>query len=305
MSTQFSTKVGLEYWQLGDRDWHTQYATTCQRLDALGAIGPLGVRATDPGASAMLPSTSLKVNVAAGSFKASSGAVVSYAGTSSYVLSASTTTYLWLTEAGTLTTGASYPTGVNIVRLAHVTTDGSHVTAIVDDRLAWESAGGPAGNAGVLFTATADAAAVANTTTATTCVGTGVGSLTVAAGALTAGKVLRVRGWGVVSSTGSPTLTLSLKIGTGVLATTAVTLAGVSGQAIAFEVLAIVRAGGAGGSAYAVASVQTGTSAVAPNAVNASFDNSASTVLDVQAQWSAASPSNTFTCKGLVAEILG
>ena len=305
MATQYSTNAGLEYWQLGDRNWHTQYATTCQRLDGLAAIGPLGVRATDPGASAMLPSTSLKVNVAAGSFKASGGSVVSYAGTSSLTLSASTTTYLWLTAAGVLATGAAYPTGIDIVRLAHVTTDGSHVTAIVDDRLAWETSGGTAGNAGVLYTATADAAAVANTTTATTCVGTGVGSLTVAAGVLSAGRVLRVRGWGVVSSTGSPTLTLSLRIGSGSLATAAVTLAGVSGQAIAFEVLAIVRAGGGSGSAYAVASVQTGTSAIAPNASNASFDNSVSTALDVKAQWSAADPANTFTCKGLVAEILG
>jgi len=305
MSTQYTTNAGLEYWQLGDRDWHVQYADTCQRLDGLGAIGPLAVRATDPGATALLPSTSLKVNVAAGSFKASGGSVVAYAGTSSLVLSASTTTYLWLTEAGVLTTGASYPTGLNIVRLAHVTTDGSHVTAIVDDRIAWDVTGGVAGNAGVFYAATADAAAVANTTTATTCVGTGVGSLTFAAGALTAGKVLRVRGWGVVSSTGSPTLTLSLKIGAGVLATAAVTLAGVSGQPIAFEVLAIVRAGGGSGSAYGVGTVATGTAAIAPNAANASFDNSVSTAVDVQAQWSAASVSNTFTCKGLVAEILG
>lgn len=145
MSTSWTTNVGLGVPAFDDRNYHTPINAGLSLLDSLGAIGPLSVRATDPGASVLLPSTTLKINVAAGSYKKADGTVASYAGASSQTLSASVTTYLWLTDGGTLTTGSSYPAATNIVRLAHVTTNGTAVTAIVDDRCPWESFGAGVG----------------------------------------------------------------------------------------------------------------------------------------------------------------
>lgn len=81
------------------------------------------------------PSTTLHVAVAAGYFVNAVGATVTYAGTASKTLSPSTTTYLWLTDAGVLTTGASFPADTNIVPLASVVTAGSTVTSITDLRI--------------------------------------------------------------------------------------------------------------------------------------------------------------------------
>lgn len=143
MATQFTTRQALPYWQLNDKSWHVQYAEACAILDGMGSIGPLAVRPTTPGTTARLPSGSLTVNVAAGSYrKISDNTLVTYAGTTGYAVAASSTKHLWLDASGTLQSGTSWPTGISYVRLATVTTDGSHVTAIVDERVVFTQVAG-------------------------------------------------------------------------------------------------------------------------------------------------------------------
>lgn len=135
MSTQYTAEMALPYWQLDDTDWHVQYQTTCEMVSA-SALGQLAVSPADPGATAPLPSTSLKVDVAAGSFRSSGGILVDYAGSTGNLLTSSSTIYLWLDDTGALTTGSAFPSsGTNFVRLAIVTTDASTVTAIEDARV--------------------------------------------------------------------------------------------------------------------------------------------------------------------------
>jgi hypothetical protein len=142
MSTQHTTKAGIPYSQLDDENWHLPLANAAALLDGLNAVGGLAVRPAAPGTAAPLPSTSLNVNVGAGVFLNASLTLVSYAGTTGYSLSNNTTTRIWLTDAGSLASGASYPAATQIVRLATVVTSGGFVTAITDDRVPFLSFGG-------------------------------------------------------------------------------------------------------------------------------------------------------------------
>jgi hypothetical protein len=75
------------------------------------------------------------------------------------------------------------------------------------------------GQTKLLFSQTADKT-VANTTTPTGLFGTGVGSLTLPAGLLAAGSVIRITMTGHYSTTGTPTFTLAVNLGGTELATT-------------------------------------------------------------------------------------
>lgn len=136
MATQRTTRLQLEYWQKGDRDWHVQYANSCLILEALEALATLSVRPAE------VPSTTLNVAVAGGTFIKSDGTLVTYAGTASQALTLSATNYLYLTDAGVLTVNTTgFPAATFHVRLATVTTGATTVTAITRERIAWSSAG--------------------------------------------------------------------------------------------------------------------------------------------------------------------
>ena len=127
MSTTYTSKVGLGIPATSDRNWDIPMAANFNLLDALAPLYSLLVKAHET------PSASLNVTVNPGPYPTKTGTVAAYAGVSSYPLSASSTTYLWLTTSGVLTTGASYPS-TYCVRLAHVVTGTSSVTTIYDDR---------------------------------------------------------------------------------------------------------------------------------------------------------------------------
>lgn len=127
----------------GTAGWGPTWNAILTALDGLAALGPLAVRAYDVSTTTGL-STSLRIGVAAGVFVDSTGAYVSYAGTggSPTTLTASVTTYVWLTDTGTLTTGSAFPGGgTKIVRLAVVVTGGTTITSITDARVPYVSAG--------------------------------------------------------------------------------------------------------------------------------------------------------------------
>lgn len=303
MSTQYTTDAALEYWQINDKNWHVQYADTCQFLDGFNAVGDLCV--TIPAAERPT-STTLTVRVAPGLFIDSTGAVVTYVGTAAQAVTASANSYIYLTDAGILTVGAGWPAGWH-VRLAVVAADGTHVIGISDARVAWGSAGGRAG--GAWFVSTADAT-VANTATETTLVGAGWGSATVPANRLYAGSAFRVRASGVLSCTGTPTLAIKLTLGGTTLVTTgAVALAGtVSNASWRFEGDITCRTAGGSGTVRAQGMFWFDNSAHAglvegmPSTTTAVVDTTAANAVAVTATWGTASASNTITCSNLAVE---
>ena len=84
------------------------------------------------------------MRVASGTYTKAAGTIGTYAGTGSFALTASTTSYLWLTDAGVLTAGASFPiSGTNHVRLAVVVAGSSSLTSITDARICFASTNTP------------------------------------------------------------------------------------------------------------------------------------------------------------------
>jgi hypothetical protein len=128
MSTTYTVNVGLGQPATGDRAWGSVCNANTSLLDVNNALGNLLVGINET------PSATTNVKVNAGSFIKGDGTVGSYAGIANFPLAASSTTYLWLSDSGVLTTGSSYPTSAH-VRLAHVSTSTGTVTTIVDDRM--------------------------------------------------------------------------------------------------------------------------------------------------------------------------
>lgn len=127
MSLSFTPKLGLPIIPKSYRNYHLLINPVWSMLEGLGALGPLSVITNE------IPvSSSLFVAIAAGTFRASNGSDVIYAG-GTVAVTASTTTKVWLDEAATIQTGSSYPSGP-ILKLASVTAATSTITSIVDDR---------------------------------------------------------------------------------------------------------------------------------------------------------------------------
>jgi hypothetical protein len=136
MSSTYTTRAALAMPGAGDTAWNTTLNADLAQLDAVQAVGALAVAATEQ------PSASLNVRVAGGTFISSTGGYVSYAGTASQAVTASTTTLLWLTDAGVLTSGTAWPSpGTKHVRLASIVAGATTITSISDARVPFVSAG--------------------------------------------------------------------------------------------------------------------------------------------------------------------
>lgn len=155
--------------------------------------------------------------------------------------------------------------------------------------------------------ATADGTAVANTTTEAII----FPNITIPANYLQDGRVLRLRAFGKLSTTVTPTMTWALRwggvAGTLLATTEAITMgSGVANVNWAIEILIQVRANGATGSLLAMGEigVHTAVGTVLSNVFGVSgydapaavtVDLTADTALSLTADWSAASASNTLT----------
>jgi hypothetical protein len=154
---------------------------------------------------------------------------------------------------------------------------------------------------------TADGTAVANTTTETII----FPNITIPANYMQDGRVLRLRAFGKLSTTGTPTMTFAIRWG-GVsdtlLATTeAITMgSGVTNANWDLEAYIQTRSNGATGSLFVMgtANVHTASTTVASNVFSVSgFDAPAAVTVDLTtdkalsltADWSAQSASNTLT----------
>jgi hypothetical protein len=136
-STLTNTKIAIPAVADAGPGYASTLISALQAIDALTPVGALAV------ASAESPSASLNVRVAAGTFANQAGtAYVTYAGTASQAIPASSTRKLWLTNAGVLTLGAAYPSTAH-VRLAQVVTGGTTVTSVTDERVVNQAIGTP------------------------------------------------------------------------------------------------------------------------------------------------------------------
>lgn len=117
----------------GTRAWNTILDANAALLDGLNPIGALAVALKES------PSASRDVKVAAGAFVKSDGTLVSYAGTSSFTCSASSTCKLYLADDGTLTQSTTSWPAANHVRLATVVTGASMITSLTDERISLHS----------------------------------------------------------------------------------------------------------------------------------------------------------------------
>jgi hypothetical protein len=149
---------------------------------------------------------------------------------------------------------------------------------------------------------------VANTTTETTLLGTGVGSLILPANFLIAGRSIRVRGFGYHSSTGNPTVTIRFKLGTTTVGT--ITGAGGNGTNDGFEFDGILtcRTTGASGTVQAQGKYQelhpAGLIEGGGNTSTTTLDTTINNQLNITFQWGTASASNTISLTNFILERL-
>lgn len=167
-----------------------------------------------------------------------------------------------------------------------------------------------------IFWATADGTAVANTTTETII----FPNTTIPANYMQDGRVLRLRAFGKLSTTVTPTITFAVRwggvAGTLLATTEAITTAsGAANTAWSMEIIIQTRSNGATGSllVMGVATVNLTASTSTAGAFGVSgfdapapvtVDLTAETALSITADWSAASASNTLTGLILLGESL-
>jgi hypothetical protein len=141
---------------------------------------------------------------------------------------------------------------------------------------------------------------VANLDSETTLIGAGLGSATlIAAYFNVAGRALKVKAWGVLSNTGTPTLNIKVKAGSTVLAATGdVTLAADQTNAQwELECDIVCRSTGAAGTVIAQGRLRVDDVfyPMVNTAVSGAIDLTAAIVVGVTAEWSAAAAGNTIS----------
>jgi hypothetical protein len=130
----YTANARLQKPATSDRNWDLPINANADALDGMTAIGGLAVTTTET------PGATLRVGVAPGNFIKSDGTVVSFPGGPAFAVPASSTVYLWLTDAGVLTTGPAFPASAHL-RLAHVVSGASSVLQVVDERIQCSVAG--------------------------------------------------------------------------------------------------------------------------------------------------------------------
>ena len=147
MANTYTPNVQLAMPAPGDRTWNVPVNGNAQVLDALAPVGALAVVTTE------VPSATLHVHLATGSYLKQDGTIGSYAGSVSQAMTASTTNYLYLdlTNAGVLVVNTSGFPATAHVRLATVVAGSSSITSIADARVAFYVVGSFADGVNLTF----------------------------------------------------------------------------------------------------------------------------------------------------------
>lgn len=149
-----------------------------------------------------------------------------------------------------------------------------------------------------LFTQT-NSTAVANTITETSFLGGGVGTATLPANFFVAGKTIKIKAYGFHSSTGSPTLTIKVKLGSTVILTTgAHTMHNDTNEMFEVEAMITCRTTGGSGTVFGQGSFSdygTGGRISMVNTAATTVATNSSQTITITAQWSVANAGNTIT----------
>ena len=145
MSTTYTANTKLAQPALGDTGWSTPLNNNCDDARRSTARSAAWCVTTNE-----VPSTTLNVAVAAGTVVAQDGTTVTYAGTSSQAITASTTKVLYLDGTRRAGGRAAYPTTPH-VRLATVVAGSSTITSITDNRQCFNVAGSIADGVNLTF----------------------------------------------------------------------------------------------------------------------------------------------------------
>ena len=137
MSTTYTPNVKLGQPALGDTGWSAPLNANCTTLDSLSPVGGLAVTLTE------LPSASLNIAVAAGTYIAQSGVPTAYAGANSTAMTASSMNYVYLNNSGTLTVNTTgFPTSpILYCPLAVVVANSATLTSVTDARVCFPIVG--------------------------------------------------------------------------------------------------------------------------------------------------------------------
>lgn len=170
------------------------------------------------------------------------------------------------------------------------TADGSSGQALITDGSGNIDFAIPTGG---LYAQTSDSATVTNTTTETSIVGTGVGSLSVPANGFVVGDSYHAKIGGVISAQNADDITIRIKTGSTVLATTGlIELEAVTSMAWEIELDFTIRAIGASGQISTNGNFaynrNTGTLEGYVFQDTVTFDTTVSNTLDITAEWNQA-----------------
>lgn len=153
---------------------------------------------------------------------------------------------------------------------------------------------------------------VANTTTETSLLGTGLGSATLPANFATAGRSIRVRSYGYISNTDTPSATLRIKVGSVTILTSTGSLpSGLSDALVEFDFTFRFATIGATGTIIGQGSTKITSGAFVSSVGRAlvmtapvTIDTTVGNLLDVTYQWGTASASNTITMTNATIEVI-
>lgn len=165
------------------------------------------------------------------------------------------------------------------------------------------TSGGGSSTIKTLFTQSPDVV-IANTTTESSLLSTGVGSKTISANTLTVGSVIRIKASGYIKNTGSPFCQVKIKLGSTVIADTTLTgmFAITGSQQWSIEGEFTVKS--IGGSAtiigqsifYYATSASTQEQVIfTTNTSTSTFDSTANQTIDLTYQWNTANANNSIT----------
>jgi hypothetical protein len=131
MSDVYSPNIKLATPSAGQATWNNELNANRLILDAINAVGDLAVTTHE------IPSASLLIDVAAGLFLDQASIVTSYAGSTSNAVTLSTTSYVYLTNTGTLTINTTgFPAAPTLyVPLAVVVAGATTIVSVSDRRV--------------------------------------------------------------------------------------------------------------------------------------------------------------------------
>jgi hypothetical protein len=164
---------------------------------------------------------------------------------------------------------------------------------------------------GSVFVVTSSAT-VASTTTETTIIGSGTGSLVLPVNFFTVGKTLKFYLYGTIATILTPTIRIKAKLGSVIILDTAVdTLSTITGTNLfTTEGIITCRTTGATGTVFGqgLTLYYTGTTGLSglasPNTTTSTIDTTATQTLDITVTWGTASASNTITGTNFVLNCL-